>query len=101
MARAVVGPVLHDPDDLLLAVYFDQLRTLVVAAAGAHDGVAVIEAGDGLGVAVPVLGRDVVLGEFPDCLALGVDLALEDGLLGGDEGVAVLEADGGPRVGIS
>ena len=53
--RTIMGPVLHHPNDLFVTGHFHQLGALMITPAGANDGVAIVEAGDRLGIAVPVL----------------------------------------------
>lgn len=93
---AELCPVLQYRYDFLVRSYFDELGTLIFSAAGADDGIAVREAGCGLRVAVPVLRRNVLLGQLPDGLLLGVNFAGEDIVFVGNEGVSVLESDGCP-----
>ena len=95
--RTEVFPILQDPDDFLVPGDFDELRALAVAAAGTDDRVAVGQPGAGLRVDEAVFRRQVVGLEFPDGFALRIDFAREVVLFVGDQGVAVLEADGGPR----
>ena len=91
-------PILQHPDDFLVRGDFNELRAFAIVAAGGEDGVAVGQPGAGLRrVGEPICLRQIGVLEFPDRLALGIDFAREAVRFIGDQRVAVLEPEGGPR----
>ena len=96
---AEVLPVLQDPDDFFVRRDFDELRTFAVAAARAEDGVAVGQARAGLRRWM----KPICLRQIGPCLnsqtvsPLGFTSRVSLSRFVGDERVAVLQANGGPR----
>jgi hypothetical protein len=92
-------PILKYPDELFVSGHFDKLGALPVVAARGENGIAVGQPGGGLRSGTElVICRQFLFGvEFPDRLSLGIDFAREAVRFIGNESIAVLETDGGPR----
>lgn len=88
---AVVGV---GPDELLGAGDFEELDLARSGVMAGDDGIAIRQALTTTGV-VDRFAGEIIVAEFPDGLALGVDFNYEVAQGTADEGIAIGQADGG------
>ena len=93
-------PILQHPDDFLVRSHFDELGALAIFAARGEDGVAVGQPGAALRGGGELIFRwqICVAIEFPDRFALGIDFTGKAVPFVGDQRVAVLQPESGPRL---